>query len=399
MMRIAFLCVLPRIQGLLLSAVLLAGVGCAYAERPLLLAIDAEFGVRASTSAQAIQRGAEIAADEINAAGGLLGGRPLKVIVRNNNSVPARAAENLRELAGDPDVIAVMGGKYSPVVQHLTPLIHELRMPYLVPWAAADDLTRHHNVPDFIFRLSLTDSWAMQAMVRSAAGRDLRRVGVLLPRSGWGRSSLAALERLVESDSRMQLAGVQWYNFGEQHLAEQYDILRKSGATVLFLVANEQEGAALVRHVGRLPAAARLPILSHWGITGGEFFALTAGTLADVDLSVVQTYAFIGQRSPQARRVVDALLRRQGIADARQIDSPVGAAHAYDLTLLLADAVRRAGSADRDAIRAALEAPGDRVGLLKRYRPAFAPGRHDALDASLVFMARYAPDGAIVPIK
>lgn len=398
MMRSAFRCALQCVVRLL-PVVLAIASGTASGEPPLLLAIDAEFGVRASTSAQAIQRGAEIAAGEINATGGLLGGRQLVVIVRNNNSVPARAAENLRELATNPDVIAVMGGKHSPVIQHLTPLIHELKIPYLIPWAAADDLTRHEHKPDFIFRLSMTDTWAMQAMVRAAAGRDLRRIGLLLPRSGWGRSSLAALESILQDEPSMQLAAVQWYNFGDQHLSAQYEVLRKAGATVLLLVANEQEGAALVRHVGHLPTSARLPILSHWGITGGDFFPLAAGALDNVDLSVVQTYAFIGQHGARARRVVAALAREHGIASERQIDSPVGVAHAYDLTLLLADAVRRAGSIDRSAIRAALEAPSDQVGLLKRYRPAFTANRHEALDPSLVFMARYAPDGAIVPLK
>lgn len=383
----------------LLSLWLAAGQVGASDPRPLLLAIDAEFGVRASTSAQAIQRGAEIAADEVNAAGGLLGGRLLRIVVRNNNSVPARAAENVRELAGNPDVIAVMGGKHSPVIQHLVPLIHELKIPYLIPWAAADDLTRHQHEPSYIFRLSMTDTWAMQAMVRAAGDRGLQQIGVLLPRSGWGRSSLAALEAILQGQPHMQLAAVQWYNFGDQYLSAQYEALRKAGAKVLVLVANEQEGATLVRHVGHLPASARLPILSHWGITGGEFFSLTAGALAEVDLSVVQTYAFVGQRGSRARRIIEALVRKHGVSGERQIDSPVGVAHAYDLTLLLADAVQRANSADRSVIRSALEDSGDRVGLLKRYRPAFSAQRHEALDASLVFMARYAPDGAIVPLK
>lgn len=371
----------------------------AEAPPPLLLAIDAEFGVRASTSAQAVQRGAEIAAAEINAAGGLLGGRPLKVITRNNNSVPARAAESLRELAANPEVIAVMGGKYSPVVQQLTPLIHELQVPYLVPWAAADDLTIHGHHPNYIFRLSITDTWAMRTMARSAAARGFRKLGVLLPRSGWGRSSLAALRVVAEADSRVQLLPEQWYNFGEQQLSAQYTALLEAGAEALLLVANEQEGAALVRHAAQLPAIDRLPIISHWGITGGEFFALTEGALRQVDVSVVQTFSFIGARRGKARRIVESLVRDYGVANERKIDSPVGVAHAYDLTHLLALAVARAGQPDRAAIRDALEALPVHYGLLKRYRPAFSPSRHEALDTSLVFMARYAPDGAIVPVR
>jgi branched-chain amino acid transport system substrate-binding protein len=159
----------------------------AAAPSPVLLAIDAEFGVASATSGQAVLRGAQVAAEEVNAAGGVLGGRQLRIIVRNNNSVPARAAENLRELAADPDVIAVMCGKYSPVVQELLPLIHELGLPFLVPWAAADDLTRYPQRPNYVFRLALTDSWALSTMVQTAVRQGHRRLGLLLPNSGWGR--------------------------------------------------------------------------------------------------------------------------------------------------------------------------------------------------------------------
>ena len=47
---------------------------------PVLIGIDAEFSVVGSTSAQAIRLGAQIAVDEINADGGVLGGRPLALV-------------------------------------------------------------------------------------------------------------------------------------------------------------------------------------------------------------------------------------------------------------------------------------------------------------------------------
>lgn len=363
---------------------------------PVILAIDAEFGVRASTSAQAIQRGAEIAAAEINAGGGLLGGRPLRIVTRNNNSMPARAIENLRELAADANVVAVMGGKHSPVVLQLLPLIHEIGIPYLDPWAAADEITSHSHRPDYVFRLSLKDSWAMQKMVGSAAARGFRRLGLLLPNSGWGRSSLAAAQKAVGGDERLKIVGERWFNFGDPQLAPQYNELRQAGADAILLVANEIEGAVLLREIAMRPKGEQLPVIAHWGVTGGEFFKQARAALAQTDFAVVQTYSFVDARDPRAKQVLAALKRDYGVAGARDIDSPVGLAHAYDLTHLLAQAVAHAGSDDRRAVRDALERLPPWNGLLKRYAPPFAPSRHDALDASLTFMARYAIDGAIV---
>lgn len=366
---------------------------------PVILAIDAEFGVHAATSAQAIQRGAEIAAAEINANGGVLGGRPLQVVIRNNNSMPARARDNLRELATIPEVVAVMSGKHSPVVQRLKPLIHELGIPYLVPWAAADDITDDLYEPGFIFRLSMRDSWAMGALVREAEARGLRRIGVLMPNNGWGRSNRAAIETVLAEGRRARLVSEQWYNFGDPAFRDQYDALLAAQADVVILIGNELEGVALIEEIARRPEAERLPVLSHWGVTGGEFFERGGHALERVDFSFVQTYSFVGAEGSRARAVLASLREAWGVDSPRGIDSPVGVAHAYDLTHLLALAVTQAGSTDRKAVRDALEQLPPYAGLVRHYPRAFAPRRHDALDAGQVFIARYAPDGAIVRVK
>ena len=62
-----------------------------------------------------MKRAAELAVEEINNAGGVRG-RPLELVIRDNRSVPARAMDNLRELAAMPDMTAVIGSKFSPVM-------------------------------------------------------------------------------------------------------------------------------------------------------------------------------------------------------------------------------------------------------------------------------------------
>jgi branched-chain amino acid transport system substrate-binding protein len=169
-----------------LAALALAASGVrAQPARPVLLAIDAEFGHLTSTSAQAIQRGAQIAVDEINAAGGVLG-RPLALELRDNRGVPTRATQNFRDLAAHPDVVAVMTGKFSPAVLESVPLAHELRLPLLAAWSAADSITEAAQRPNWVFRLSLRDEWAIAAMVEHAVRRSrAQRLAILLPRTAW----------------------------------------------------------------------------------------------------------------------------------------------------------------------------------------------------------------------
>ncbi len=71
---------------------------------PLLIGLDAEFGLQNSTSAQSIELGARAAIHEINSAGGLLGGRRLQLVTRDNRSIPARGVENLKSLAAMPNL-------------------------------------------------------------------------------------------------------------------------------------------------------------------------------------------------------------------------------------------------------------------------------------------------------
>jgi len=374
---------------------LLAAAAPAVADAPpVRVGISAEFGVVGSTSAQAVQLGAQIAADEVNAAGGVLGGRRIEVVVKDDRSVPARAIRNLQEFAADPAVVAVLCGKYSPVVVEAVPEVHRLGLPLLDPWAAADPITEHGFTPDYVFRLSMRDSWAMQAMAAHALERGAARIGLLLPNTEWGRSSERAMRRLESEGQGPRIAATAWYNWGDPSLAEHYQGILAAGAQMLVLVANEREGALLVREMAARPPAQRLPVLAHWGITGGTFFEGSGPALGAVDFAVVQTYSFIGADDPIARRVVEAAVRR-GAPGVRHIPSPVGVAHAYDLVHILARAIDAAGSTDRAAVRNALENVRDYRGLVKHLERPFAPGRHDALSPEEVFLARFAPDGAI----
>ena len=227
--------------------------------------------------------------------------------------------------------------------------------------------------------------------------RAASRVGILLPNTGWGRSNRNALVTAATA-AGVSIVGEHWYNWGDPSLMEQYRSLRAAGAQAIIFVANEAEGALLVREVAALPPSERLPIVSHWGVTGGAFAELTGPALDQVDFAVIQTFSFIGLDTPAAKRVLAALKTRYGIAGAEQVRAPVGVAHAYDLTHLLARAIARAGSTDRAKVRDAMEKLPAYPGLVRHYERPFTPDRHDALSPEQVFMARYTAQDVLVPL-
>lgn len=366
--------------------------------KPVLLGIDGEFGLLNSTSAQAVELGVRIAADQVNAAGGVLGGRPLQVVTKDHRSIPARGIRNITEFNAMPDLVAVFGGRFSPVVIEELPILKAVKIPFLAAWSSADAIIDNGTTPNYAFRLSLRDSLAMPFMMTHARGLKLDRVGLLLTNTSWGRSNLAAVERYSETNPSPRVVGTAWYNWQEKSLVDKYLKLQEAGAQAILLVANDDEAAVLVNEMAALPKNKRIPILSHWGITGGKFFAQAGKSLKSVDFSVIQTFSFFQARKQPLERFM-ATAAKFGIKRIEDIQSPVGVAHGYDLTHILAKAIQAAGSTDRVAIRNELEKVPEHDGIVKRYAPPFTPTRHEALTPNELFMARFREDGVIIPVQ
>lgn len=366
--------------------------------KPVLLGIDGEFGLQNSTSAQAVELGVRVAADQINGAGGVLGGRPLQIVTKDHRSIPARGIRNIEEFAAIPDLVAVFGGRFSPVVIEQLPVLKQSKVPFLAVWSAADVIVDNGSKPNYAFRLSLRDSLAMPFMLEDANKRGLQRIGLLLTNTAWGRSNLAAVDKYAASRSTPRVVGTAWYNWQERSLIDKYNKLQESGAQAILLVANDDEAAVLIKEMAALPPAKRVPVLSHWGVTGGRFFKEAGPALKDVDFSVIQTFSFFRARKPALERFM-ATARKFGVQRIEDIESPVGVAHAYDMTHILAKAINIAGRTDRAAIRDALEKVRAHDGLVKRYAPPFTPARHEALTPTELLMARYRNDGVIVPVE
>lgn len=228
--------------------------------------------------------------------------------------------------------------------------------------------------------------------------RKFKRVGLLMLNTSWGRSTKKAVEDYVARKPGVTIAATQWINWDDKDdsMLAKVQRLRAAGADAIVLTGNAEEGATLAKVMLTLPKGDRLAVASHWGVTGGKLPELVGKDFYALDFSVVQTYTFIGQKSLAAARVISAQNTMAGGTSARSIASPVGVAHAYDLTHILAQAINRAGSTDRRAIRDALEKLPAYEGLIKTYAPPFTASRHEALNERDVFMSRYSPlDGAL----
>lgn len=368
---------------------------------PILIGLDADMSSGSSCSGIAIQRGILIAVDEINRSGGI-SGRPLALVVRDHRGNPARGRDNVDELAAMNDLVAVVGGLHTPVVMAELPVIHNNNLVFLIPWAAGTPLVDNGYTPNFVFRVSVRDQYAGPYLAdRAVDGYGHRRPGLLLEQTGWGRSNNRGMTVALNKKGVSPVSR-QWFLWGadKADMAQLIAALRGDGADVVLFVGNAPEGTALVTAMAALPRDDRLPILSHWGITGGSFFKTAGEMLASVDLRFLQTYSFLNPPFPDRANAVFAAYKKRWpeVQTVRELFAPAGTAHAYDLVHLLKLALERTGNTDRGQVRSALEQLGRYKGLVKAYDPPFTAQQHDALDAGDFQLAGYAEDGAIVPM-
>jgi branched-chain amino acid transport system substrate-binding protein len=270
---------------------------------------------------------------------------------------------------------------------------------FMAPWSSADAIVDNGMRPNYVYRLSLRDSLAMPRLLQAAHRRGLDRIGLLLTNTSWGRSNAESVERALPATPGMTIVGTSWYNWRDTSLLGNYQQLRAAGAQAIVLVANDDEAAMLVREIAALPKAQRLPILSHWGVTGGDFAKQAGPALQQVDLSVIQTFSFWKADPERVQRFLDSAAKVSTVRRIEDIKGPVGAAQAYDLTHILALAIARAGSTDRRLVRDALEKLPPWRGLVKHYAPPFTASRHEALGPGELLLARYRADGVLVPAR
>ncbi|TWI63377.1 amino acid/amide ABC transporter substrate-binding protein (HAAT family) [Desulfobotulus alkaliphilus] len=366
---------------------------------PLIIGIDADMSGGSAKAGQSIYRGTLLAVNEINARGGLLG-KQLHLEVRDHRGNPARGLANMKEFAAMPNLLAVMGGLHTPVALAELPFIHEHGIIFLIPWAAGTSIVDNDYDPNFVFRVSVRDADAGDFLIGKVQEAGYKKPGLLLEQTGWGRSNEQAMRTAME-EKTMQMAGVRWFHWGAQDMTAQILSLKDAGADVIMLVANAPEGLALVKSMAALPCEKRLPIVSHWGITGGDFANQAGELLHDISLYVLQTFSFSAAPVPKRADHLFALYKKEYPTTTMPEDIPAspGLAHAYDLVHLLAKAAEAAGTSERKAVRDSLETILSHEGIMGTYSPPFTPLRHDALNPDSFITACFNKKGNIVPCQ
>jgi branched-chain amino acid transport system substrate-binding protein len=365
-----------------------------WAAEPIKVGLVAALSGQSAKSGEGITRGLTIAIDEINQRGGVLGGRMLELVRRDDESNPSKGQVAALELIHKEKVAVLFGGIDSPVSLAIVPIANKEKIPFMGVWAAATTITRNGANPNFVFRVSAVDVLVDKALVQYASARyGAQRPGLLLINNSWGESNAQGLTAALQA-SQLSAAGLEKFEPNDVDMVPQLLRLKAAHADSLILVATVAPGAQVVKALARM--GWQVPVISHWGISGGRFPELAGPGAQHVEF--VQTYSFFGPQSAAGQRVLTALQAKYpDIKGPGDVIPPVGVANAYDALHLMALAVEKAGSTEGEHIRQGLYTIDTHQGLLKTYTKPFSPDNHDALNEHDYIMVHYVGD-QIVPI-
>lgn len=371
--------------------------------------LDADF-TGTKTSSTSIQQGITVALSEEDFT---LDDITFEIVIKNHQGNSLRSKRNLQEFLNDEQALAVFSGLHSPPLLANKEFINMNEILLLDPWAAAGPITRAKDHKNWIFRLSIDDSNAGKFISRQVIKEKFNKPFLLLEDTGWGRSNEGTMKKAL-AESNITPLGVTWFNWGLgiNHAKILLRDIQAANADVIFFVGNASEGKTFAKAMISLSSEIRLPIRSHWGITGGDFAeVINATDRENIDLKFIQTkFSFLNQpRSILAQQVfkqVQSIYPDINAVD--DIKAQTGFIHGYDLTKILIAAIKQAGltgnkKSDMTAIKQALEHLAAPVaGLIKDYHQPFSvyslenKDAHEALSIEDYAMGYYQTNNSII---
>lgn len=347
----------------------------AQAAEPIRIGLSGPFSGGSSPMGLSMRNGIRLAAEEINRAGGLLG-RPVQLLERDDRGRPELGLRIAAELINQQRVVATVGFANSGVALASQIRYQQARIPAITAVATAHVITQQFAPPrhaaNYVFRVAASDSLQAPLIVREAQRRGFSRVAVLSDSSNYGRLGRQDLLKALQAH-RLQAVSISQFHNGELDMSVYLKRARAAGAQSILTYTIGPELAQIANTLAQMEW--RVPIIGSWTLSMSNFID-NAGPNA-VGARMVQTFIQDGN-TPARLQFINRYLRANG---GLRIPSPPSAAQGYDSMLLLAAAIRQAGSTDGPAIRGALENLRQPVaGLITTYRKPFSATDHEAIE-------------------
>lgn len=327
--------------------VLVLGVAGLRGEDTIKIGEYASITGKEASLGQSSHQGTVLAVETINAAGGVLG-KKLQLITEDTQSKPGESGTAVRKLISRDKVVAILGEVASSRSLEGAPICQNAKVPMITPASTNPKVT---EVGNYIFRVCFIDPFQGPVMARFAMETlKAKRFGLMVSSSSAYSVGLAKYFKEAVAARGGTIALEQKYQEGDKDFKAQLTAIRAAGVDAIFNPGYYNEGALMVKQARDL------------GITVPMFGADSweAEALIELGGKAVEGTYLCSHYSPQdpssrVQNFVAAYRQRWGEGYAPDSNASLG----YDSVLVLADAIKRAGSPERAKIRDALAATKD----------------------------------------
>jgi branched-chain amino acid transport system substrate-binding protein len=293
-----------------------------------------------------VVNGAKIAADDINAKGGVLG-KKLELITEDTKSNPTEAAAVAEKLIVRDKVPVLMGASASTATLAVMPKLMEYKVPMLVETSSSSKITTSGN--PYIFRIAPPSE--VEAVV---FGKIVNRIGIkkadfLVVNNDWGRGTADEFSKILK-DNGIAVGLVERMDQGAQDMNAQLVKFKGSGADTLFVTTAVEQLSLVLKQATSL--GLNLRIISTGGSQNPDQLITNVGKAADESWHLV----FFAPWAPEA--TPDPAAAKTFVAEWNSRGLPFGGLtssfRGYDGIRAIAEAIKIAGKSEPEAIRAAL---------------------------------------------
>jgi len=137
-----------------------------------------------AAAGQLIVRGAKMAMDDVNARGGVLGGRKIELVIEDDSGTPEKGSAGLRKLATQDHVAAVVGQFHSSVMGAVQVLAEQFQVPVFSTQASARGITEKHL--SYTFRTHVIDPDRCELWARWVKERGFKRAALITENTDFG---------------------------------------------------------------------------------------------------------------------------------------------------------------------------------------------------------------------
>lgn len=328
--------------------------------------------------AEPVAAGAVFAVKELNAKGGLLG-RQVELLIEDDQARPDISATAARKLV-DAGAAFILSVSLSPATQQAQSVTLETKTPHMTPSNSGDTLTTQVNNPNF-WQTGPLGSTQIATLLSYAAQKNFKKVALVTENSDLGQLTNRFFKAGLEK-AGIQIVAEEVVPRGSTTAEPQMQKVRAAAPDAIFLTGVlTPENALILRAYRQLGLKA--PLLGNYNFSVPQTSVVAKGLLD----GLVFVDAF-DPAKPQTRAFIEAYKKDSG-SEPYNLNG-----YGYDGVMLVADAIKRAGSTDKEKVRAAMQATKGFVGVMGAVGSSygFADGKRTGFDPNGMVVRVYEGD-------